>query len=386
MCYGCRLVVAIQVRLARISVAVKILHVYKDYDPPVRGGIERHVSLMCRYQRKWADVEALVCSRSPFTRRVERDGVEVTEVGELGRFQSAPMAPFFPWHLRRKHADVLVIHVPNPTAELSYLLARPEGQLIVRYHSDVVRQATAMKLYRPFSMRFLEHASLVIPTSKPYLNTSSVLQELKAKCRPVPLGIVTEDFQSPDSERVTALRERYGGDFVFFAGRHRYYKGLPYLVEAAKTIGSRVVIAGDGPEREPTMRLARETGVNIAFPGEISQEELVAHLHACAVFAFPSVERSEAFGMSIMEAHCCGKPVVATKLGTGVEFINEHGKTGINVPPRDANALSNAINELLSDPTRRETMGHYARERIEAHFEAEEIAREEFALYEKTLE
>ena len=345
--------------------------------------MEKHIALMCRYQRQWAEVEALVCSRTPWTRVLERDGTRVTEVGEWGRFQSAPVSPLFPWHLRRLRADVVVVHVPNPTAELGWLLTRPRGALVVRYHSDVVRQAGAMRFYRPALMHFLRQAAMILPTSEPYLRSSSVLREVGEKCRVVPLGIEPEAFQHPDPERVAACRRAYGETFVLFSGMHRYYKGLPNLVRAAAAIKAKLVIAGDGPERAANMALARELGVDVAFPGALSHEELVAHLHACAVFAFPSVERSEAFGISIMEAHAAGKPVVATRLGTGVEFINEDGKTGLNVTPRDPDALAAAINALLGDPARREAMGVYARIRIEKSFRADVVARQEFELYQE---
>ncbi|MBI1319491.1 MAG: glycosyltransferase [Candidatus Hydrogenedens sp.] len=360
---------------------MRILHVYKDFDPPIHGGVEKHIALMCRYQRQWADVRALVCSRSRRTAWAERDGTQVLEVGEWGRVQSAPLSPAFPWHMRAQEADVVVVHVPNPTAELGWLLARPKGRLVVRYHSDVVRQASAMRFYGPLQMQFLRRAGIILPTSQPYVETSPVLCQLREKCAVVPLGIEPQAFQHPDPERVAALRREYGESFVLFSGMHRYYKGLPYLVQAAPRIRARVVAAGDGPERAEAMRLAASIGADIAFPGRLSHEDLVAHLHACSVFAFPSIARSEAFGISIMEAHAAGKPVVATRLGTGVEFINEHGSTGLNVPPRDSAALAEAVNTLLGDSARREAMGRYARARIERDFTAEAVARREFELY-----
>ncbi|HIJ66569.1 MAG TPA: glycosyltransferase [Candidatus Hydrogenedentes bacterium] len=360
---------------------MRILHVYRDFDPPVRGGIEGHMALTCRIQRRWAEVEALTCSRSLSSRVIERDGTRVTEIGEWGRFQGAPIAPLFPWYLRRVPADVLVIHVPNPTAVLAYLLARPKARLVVRYHSDIVRQAAAFKVYRPLLMRFLRKADIILPTSDRYLATSPVLQEVREKCATVPLGILPETFQDPEPARVAALREAYGEPYVFFCGRHRYYKGLEYLVRAAKAIRARVVIAGGGPERARCETLARELGLAIAFPGELTHQELVDHLHGCALFVLPSVERSEAFGIALLEAHASGKPAVATRLGTGVEFVNLDGETGLNVPPRDAEALAEAVNALLADEPRRQEMGERARRRVQTEFHAETLARKELALY-----
>lgn len=359
---------------------IKILHVYKDFEPPIHGGMERHMALMCRFQQEWADVEALTCSRRFGTRVVDRDGTRVTEVGELGRFQSAPASPMYPFYMRMMKADVVMVHVPNPTAELGWLLTRPSGKLVIRYHSDVVRQAAAMKLYRPFQQRFLANAEVIIPTSQNYLDTSETLAPHRDKCEVISLGILPEDFESPNEAMVNECRERYGEKFVLFAGRHRYYKGLHVLVEAAQWMDVPVVIAGEGPESDHLKRQATELGVSVQFPGKLSQEDMVAHLHACSVMAFPSIERSEAFGISIMEAHVCRKPVVATQLGTGVEFINEDGKTGFNVAVGDAQAFADAANRLMNDDTQREEMGEYARDRIIAQFDARHIARLEYDL------
>jgi len=364
---------------------VKILHVYKDFDPPIRGGMEGYIAQMCRLQRQWAEVEALTCSRSWRTRVMDRNGIRVTEVGEWGRFQGAPASPLFPFYMRRLKADVVVVHVPNPTAEIGWLAGKPSGRLVVRYHSDVVRQAAAMRIYGRLQMKFLRQADIILPTSEQYVQTSPVLRQVANRCRVVPLGIPVKDFVHADEARVKALRERYGDPFVLFCGRHRYYKGLEYMVRAAAHIHAPVVLAGDGPERSSNQRLAKEMGVDIAFPGELSQEELVAHMHACAVFMYPSVARSEAFGLAILEAQACGRPVVATKLGTGVEFANLDGQTGLNVPPRDAEALAEAVNCLLSDRESRERMGAFARERVRRDFDVATVARREFDIYQELL-
>jgi glycosyltransferase involved in cell wall biosynthesis len=315
-----------------------------------------------------------------------RDGTRVTEVGEWGRFQSAPASPAFPYYMRRLRADIVVVHVPNPTAEVGYLLSRPRGKLVVRYHSDVVRQASAMRIYRPIQMTFLNKADIIVPTSEMYADTSPMLQPLRDRCRVVPLGIVAEEFEKPNEANVKRLREEYGGGYVLFSGMHRYYKGLEYLVRAAGAIKAPLVMTGDGPERERCRALARELGVEIAFPGALTHEELVDHLHGCEVFAFPSIARSEAFGISIMEAHVCGKPVVATKLGTGVEFANLDGQTGINVTPRDPEALAEALNHLLADDALRLGMGQFAKKRVLREFRAETTARQEFELYQELME
>ncbi|MCC6154759.1 MAG: glycosyltransferase, partial [Candidatus Hydrogenedentes bacterium] len=240
-----------------------------------------------------------------------------------------------------------------------------------------------MRFYAPIQRRFLERANLIIVASQQYLDTSETLRPYRDKCVVVPLGILPDEFAAPPEEKIEALRAQYGGGFVLFSGRHRYYKGIEYLVRAAKHIKAPVVIAGDGPERERCMALARELDVAITFPGALTHDELLVHLHACDVFAFPSIARSEAYGISMLEAHVAGKPVVATTLGTGVEFVNQHGVTGLNVPPKDAEALAGAINTLIEDPDLRARLGRAAKLRVETELHAEHIARVEFELYGK---
>lgn len=343
------------------------------------------MAMLCRYQRQWAQVEALTCSRSRATQVIDHAGTPVTEVGEWGRLQNAPIAPSFPWHMRRLRADVTVIHMPNPTAELGWLLAGCPGRVVVRYHSDVVRQARAMTVYAPVQMQFLRRAAMILPTSEPYLASSDTLRPFVDKCRVVPLGIEVERFQHPNPEAVLALRNAYGDRFVFFCGRHRYYKGLQHLVRAAIDIRVPVVIAGEGPETPALKSLAEGLGVPVHFPGALSHEALVNHLHAASVFAFPSVARSEAFGLSILEAHAAGLPVVATRIGTGVEYANLQGETGFNVPPGDPEVLAEVVNALLTDEERRARYGAQARARVETEFRAEEIARAEFECYREAL-
>ena len=83
------------------------------------------------------------------------------------------------------------------------------------------------------------------------------------------------------------------------------------------------------------------------------------------------IAKSEAFRIVQLEAMACGKPVVSTNLPTGVPFVNQDGKTGIVVPPKDSNALTRAINILLDDPALRERYGNCAKERVKREFTRE---------------
>ncbi len=357
---------------------MKILHVYKDYYPPIVGGIEKHIAQVCNHFRQRHQVEVLVCNRGLLTRVEHVDGVRVIKVGQLGRIQSAPIPPAFPLWLRKIKADIIHYHLPNPTCELSYLLANPSGAVVATYHSDIIRQRFLLRFYGPFLERFLRRASLIMPTSPLYAESSPFLRQFREKCRVVPLGIDAGMFDSAANghqKEIQRFRSRFGSEFILFVGKLRYYKGLQFLLQAMPGIEAPLVIVGSGPMESELKSLAGSYGVKdkVHFVGEASDEELPLFYHASSVFVLPSIYRSEAYGLVQLEAHACGKPVVSTRLGTGVEFVNLDSRTGLLVPPADPAALAAALNTLLSDRVRRAEMGEFARQRVQAEFTLEKM-------------
>ncbi len=355
----------------------RVVHVYKDFWPPVIGGIERAINWMVGGLRDRFDFTILVNSRSGATRRREWEGIPIIEVGEWGRFQSAPLSPSFPRWMGSLPADLWHFHIPNPTGDVSYLLSRPKGKVVATYHSDVIRQKWALALYGPLLRKFLKSCDVIMPTSPPQIDGSPFLSEFRGKCRPVPLGMPLAPFArtAETGNRVREIKRLYKGfPLIVFVGKLRYYKGLQFLVAALRNLPHvHLLIIGEGPEREKLGRLVDEFGLGngVHFLGELSDEEVVAHLQAADVFVLPSHLPSEAFGLSQVEAMACGVPVVCCDLPTGVPFVNQHGVTGLVVPPADEGALAVAIGDLLADPQKRFQMGEAALRRAQGEFSQE---------------
>src|SRR6185436_19351831 len=101
-------------RLARGSARVKIVHVYKDYHPPVRGGIEQTIERMARWQvAAGHEVTVLVSASGQNANRTEVvDGVRVVRVAEVARALSSPLCPGFPAALAAQQADLWHLHSP----------------------------------------------------------------------------------------------------------------------------------------------------------------------------------------------------------------------------------------------------------------------------------
>jgi rhamnosyl/mannosyltransferase len=356
---------------------MRIVHLYKDYFPPVRGGIEQTVSRMARAQAAAGDEVTVLTSAHGARRGGEEriEGVRVLRCAEWARLASAPLCPGMPGSLARLSADVFHLHYPSPTGEISWLLARPRGAMVVTYHSDVVRQAVVMPLYGPFVHAILARAAVIMPTSEAYIARSPYLRPHRAKCRVVPHGVDLERFEGLErlAGRAAELRARHGGPLVLFVGRLRYYKGLDVLLDAMPSVQGRLVIVGDGPEDERLRRRCAALALDgrVAFAGAVSDEDLLAHLVAADLGVLPSTLPSEAWGMAMVEMLAAGLPVVCTELGTGTTFVNRDGETGRVVPPGNAAALAAAINELLGDETLRRRLAEGARRRARALFSRE---------------
>jgi glycosyltransferase involved in cell wall biosynthesis len=369
---------------------MNVLQVYKYYHPFI-GGIENHVRALATALSKHVEVRVLVANTRPRREIDLVDGIPVARVPRYGQALSTPLAPTFPLWLRRQAADITHIHLANPLATFSYDLIPPNGtRLVASYHMDTeAKNALAHRLYQPFLHRFLQRAEAILVASPTMLERCATLQPHRGKCVLVPYGIDVERFApTPDLERqARELRSRYGSPLVLFVGRLVYYKGVDTLIRAAERIQGTVLVIGTGPQEEMLRRLASSLQLSkkVRFLGHLPDEDLPAYYHACDVFVLPSTAPTEAFGLVQVEAMACGKPVVCTDLPTGVTYVNRHGETGLVVPPRDPQALAEAVNRLLADPALRQRLGRQGRERVEREFTKEAMVQKILGVYEKVL-
>jgi glycosyltransferase involved in cell wall biosynthesis len=333
------------------------------------------------------DVKVLVANDKPGDEDAIVDGVSVSRLGIQFSIAGAPVCPTMAWKIRRTQADLVHVHLPNPAGILAVMASGYRGRIVATWHSDVVRQRRLARLFAPIQRRFLRNCKAIIATSPNYVESSTDLAAFEARCRVIPYGISISDFCHPDFEAVEAIHRKYAGPLVLAVGRLVYYKGLEYLISAMAGINATLLVVGDGPLRLSLERQANDLGVSdrIKFLGEMQPSEIVPYYQACDVFALPSVARSEAFGIVQLEAMACGKPVVNTKLASGVPFASLDGVTGITVDPGNAPMLEHAINRLLQDVDLRARLGRAALDRVQQEFTVEKMVSRTRDLYEELL-
>ena len=143
-------------------------------------------------------------------------------------------------------------------------------------------------------------------------------------------------------------------------------KGIEYLIEAvSQTEGIELEIAGDGPERDKLREIAGNSP-RVRFIGWIDDVGLA--MSRWDIYAQPSV--AEGLGIGALEAMAHGIPVIASNVGGLAEIVVD-GETGCLVPPRDPDAIAEALRELAASPALRASYGLAAQARVAEHFSRE---------------
>ena len=335
---------------------MKILHISKYYYPYI-GGVEN----ICKYIVDYTAVHhtAVVCFNSK--RNDVADVVDGKPVYRVGAWvtiaRQALSLSYFKVlikAIREFSPDVIQIHWANPFPAAVLLCIIPKNvKLIVHWHMDIVKQAKIYPLIKPIETRLLKRADRIVVTSPQYRDFSLPLQQFKEKIRVVPNAINKSIFapRQYDEFRIDDIQRRYQNKpIVFFVGRHIQYKGLPNLLEAEKYVKTDCVfvIAGSGPLTESLINECNSE--RVYFVGRLNDDELRWHYYAASVFAFPSITKNEAFGVALAEAmYCKTAAVTFTIEGSGVNWVNLNGVTGLEVPNRDNKAFAEAIDEILTN-------------------------------------
>jgi len=200
--------------------------------------------------------------------------------------------------------------------------------------------------------------------------------ESRSKIFRVYNGIDLSRFPKPEVDQRSPAKIRF-----LSVGRLVPFKGFDILIDACAELQKRAInfgceIIGDGALREELEERASRQNLRerIHFAGEQSQNYVQATLRDCDVFVLASApdERgaSDIFPTVIAEAMATGKPVVSTTIA-GIPELVANGENGLLVPPRDARALANAMEQLARDENLRGDFGRAGRLRIEQKFTIE---------------
>ncbi len=362
-----------------------VLHIGKYY-PPYAGGMEVFLSDLVNAQRKQGINAHALVHGDP----LPDDPEWIIRVPVQATLIYAPIAIGFRSALakaiERIKPDLLHMHMPNNS--VFWALTLPQARAVpwvVHWQSDVVassiRRAVklAYGLYRPFEQAVLRRAECIFATSPPYLEASEPLRHWLHKCAVVPLGLSVKHHAAPLPSDATPWRP--GMFRVLAVGRLAYYKGFETLVQAvAATPNSELLIVGEGESRASLEALIRAVSAAEGTPrirllGHVNDAEKYALMAGCDVFCLPSRERTEAFGMVLLEAMSQARPCIASNLaGSGMPWIVTRAGAGLLAEPEDPHSWHIALTELQATPQLRTQFGEQGRKGLVQHFSIEACA------------
>ena len=359
------------------AVLMHVIHIYKTYFPDTIGGIEQVIYNLCRYGSK-NGIKNTVVTVSKTPGICYREGIEIVRLPISFEKASCPvsLALWKQYPALIASADILHYQAPWPFADFCHLTRGIGKPSLVTYQSDIIAQKWLKIPYQPFFHAFMKKMDAIIATTPPYLQTSLDLKPYQNKTHIIPLGIDENAYPALDNTLMNQWQTRVGQNFVLFIGVLRYYKGLQYLLRAAAGTTIPIVIAGKGPMEKKLKEEAEQSGLkNVLFVGQISDEDKIALLQLARLVILPSHLRSEAFGISLLEAMMMGKPLISCEIGTGTSYVNRHEETGLVTPPENPDALRQAMEVLLNNPELAAQYGRAARARFDAMFTAEAMGK-----------
>lgn len=360
----------------------KVLHISKYYYPFI-GGVEQ-VALDCvdalnnKYEQK------VICFNHE--KGFSKDYINLVEVNRIecfAKIASQSISLSYGKQLKKILnsfcPDIVIFHYPNPFVAhfLCKYLKNKKFKLILWWHLDITKQKLLRKFFKNQNKKLLKFADRIVATSPNYIEGSPWLLSQKNKCVVIPCCVNKErlNFTDYHINKAKILKENYKNKVICFAfGRHVEYKGLSYLIKASKFLGDefKILIGGEGPLTDALKKEALNDD-KIEFLGKISDEELKSYFIACDIFCFPSITKNEAFGISLAEALFYGKPAITFTIpGSGVNWVNLDGVTGIEVPNKDVQKYAEAI-ECLKNPDLNKKYSDNSKKRANDLFEQSQI-------------
>ncbi|MFB3766193.1 MAG: glycosyltransferase family 4 protein [Methanotrichaceae archaeon] len=333
---------------------MKILQV-TPYFPPHVGGVEYHVKGLA---------DGLI-----------KRGYNVGVASSCGRYSDFVHIPsidlcYAPLPLKKFpkcKADIYHSHVPSPIFAFMLRKAAPH---VVTYHNDVIfpmrlngfRYPTHLgksmewlngKIIKPV----LDEAEIIIATTKSYAETSSVLKNYLHKTRIVPNAIDVSLYPPTDEKE----------NYIVYAGRLVSYKGVETLLDAMKIVQAkedlRLILIGDGYDKDRLERMAAKMGVIAEFTGRVLHNRFIDLISRAEVLVLPTTNRLEAFGIVLLEAMACKTPVLAYD----TPGVNEVAMDG-GMVYSSTDELAEKIIELHSNRPLRRSLGQSGRAAVEAKY------------------
>ena len=384
---------------------MKILQITPFFHPSV-AGIENYVyNLSNSLAKKQHNVDILTIN----TENVKKEEIICVNINvyrcslDIKYHKGLVSFDFIKKMLNAKDYDLYHIHIPFPLGLEATIVASKLNKIpiIVTHHGEPSKSGFLYSMINGLYSKFyrnidLSFANKLIFLTESYGESLKLPERVRENIQIIKSGVDAQRF-SPQNDG-TLIRKKYGfadeDKIILFVGRltiYNRYKGVDYLIKALNKIrnennNAKLVIVGQGELVSELNELVKQLKLeqNVIFATSVSDKELPYYYTTCDVFVLPSISGPESFGIVLLEAMASGKPTVASNL-PGVRDIVINGKTGLLAPPKNSEALADAIIKVLENVDMREKMGKNGRNKVE-DYSWDKITEETEKVYLELLE
>lgn len=373
------------------------------YFYPEGGGAEFYMYKIAERLSKHHEVTVL-CTTNEKEHPFNNDHIEVKTLNHQFKISTTPVALTairdIVSHIRQNNYDLCNINYYLPLFPDMASMAAKICDLpsVLTWHNDVHAEGFLKLLSASYNLTInkftLKMVDKIITPSPYCYNESKFLKNLKSNMEWIPPGV---DINKYDNTPLNPVREEYGipddSNIILFVGvmnKATSHKGVKTLLKAFKKIckdtDSFLVMVGKGDMIPHYIRMCKglEIDERVVFTGFIEESSLINFYKESKILILPSTTIQEGFGMVLIEANACGKPVIGSRIG-GIKYVIKDGETGLLVPPGDPDALADAIMKLLNDEELIRKMGLNGRKMVEKNYTWERVAGMTENVFEKCL-
>ena len=334
---------------------MKILFWTDGFWPRIGGTETQTLQLIKTLQKRGHEIRVLAQKKETLKEEEAYRGIEIkrfcfeTILSQKNPQKLLPVEAYFQTTLKEFKPNIIHLHMPLGWSAFAFLLFKNKLPIpsLLTLHSSLFEEGKGV----PLIEKFTSAVDRICPVSQ---SIHDEMETLLPRCCPK-LRLNLNGLSPPE---ILSLPLPFSPATLLLFGRLRQEKGFDTAIRAFALLKNRgeLLIAGEGPELSSLKQIATELGVidSVRFMGNIEREQIPSLINKATIVLVPSY--FEAFGLVALEAMQMKRPVIASRVG-GLQEIIIHDETGLLIPPKDPEALSSAIEDLLRTPQKAILMG-----------------------------
>ncbi len=359
------------------------LMVVTPYFYPKIGGLENYALNISKQLIKDYNYEVVVVTSNHESKNYleeELEGIKIYRLPPQFKISNTPISFKWSQEISRiidiEKPDIINAHSPVPfISDIACRVANKKDiPFVLTYHSgSMIKDKAFLKnliisIYENYFLKKTLKLSKKIISCSDFVR-NEFLDTWKDKTITITPGVDTKLFK-PSEKKAEENTIVFIGNF----SSNYKWKGLDYLIEAIKLLDNlKLKIIGEGEKNNLE---------NIEYLGILKQEDIVKEINKSQILVLPSITNSESFGMVLIEAMACKKPVIGSNIG-GIPYVIDDGKNGLLVKSKNAKELSKAIKKLLENPDMAKKLGENGHKKVMKEYTWEMITLKYNNLFEE---